>query len=379
MADVGAFTRYKSFGDFQEAAKKNSLAEALTMAQIAKAVQPDYDKMTQEAFIQAATGGVQSLSPMQKALLIQADASKQTWGINPVTGNMEQKPGMLARAGINLDTPQPTTQSIPQPTVSVRQPPMQPGSKADATIQLFGDGNTTGADPAAPLPSMLPTLANASAPNQSIRTKQKAEELSVEAEQKRKDSYTKAQGALIDFGNKAKTVSDNIDSAISLIDKPYNAATGYARLAGGLGTAPNSDSRLLDNYLTTIKANLGFDKLQSMRENSPTGGALGQVSDFENKLLQAVNGALDPYARDQLKTNLQTIRELYPQVLQERARAFQQDYGNILPASGNPVAMPNLPDISAKKPVDPRRAAFDAKKNPPKTRLKYNPATGDFE
>lgn len=37
MADIGVFSRYKGFNDFQEEARKNSLAEALAMAQMQKA------------------------------------------------------------------------------------------------------------------------------------------------------------------------------------------------------------------------------------------------------------------------------------------------------------------------------------------------------
>lgn len=58
----------------------------------------------------------------------------------------------------------------------------------------------------------------------------------------------------------------------------------------------------LKNRLETIKANIGFDRLQAMREASPTGGALGPVSDFENRLLQAVMGSLEQ-AQDATQVN----------------------------------------------------------------------------
>ena len=45
--------------------------------------------------------------------------------------------------------------------------------------------------------------------------------------------------------------------------------------------------------IATIKGNVGFDKLQAMREASPTGGALGQVSELELKLLMSTIGSLD--------------------------------------------------------------------------------------
>jgi len=85
-------------------------------------------------------------------------------------------------------------------------------------------------------------------------------------------------------------------------------------------------SRLHD-YLTTIRANLGFDKLTQMRAESKTGGALGQVSEMENKLLQAVNGALEAKNPTVLKKNLEKIRDLYPRYRQHLKETYKTKYG----------------------------------------------------
>lgn len=136
-------------------------------------------------------------------------------------------------------------------------------------------------------------------------------------------NYSKAKSSINSFEQQVNLVTDNIDKALSTIGP---LSTGYGSYLSGV---PNSDARKLKNYLDTIKANVGFDKLQNMRDNSPTGGALGQVSENENKLLQAVNGALDPGQSDQLVENLQVIKQLYPQVLAEKKSAFQHDYGDL--------------------------------------------------
>lgn len=62
--------------------------------------------------------------------------------------------------------------------------------------------------------------------------------------------------------------------------------------------AAATKAQQLDQVVTTLKSNIGFDRLQEMRNNSPTGGALGQVSEMENKLLQATAGNLDPNQPD---------------------------------------------------------------------------------
>src|SRR5690606_3574220 len=76
------------------------------------------------------------------------------------------------------------------------------------------------------------------------------------------------------------------------------------------------NARNLDALLTTVKANVGFDRLQAMREASPTGGALGAVSDFENRQLQATLGNLEQsQTPDQLKYNLQRFKDTYLDII----------------------------------------------------------------
>ena len=162
----------------------------------------------------------------------------------------------------------------------------------------------------------------------------------------RRKNLAKANTALKSLKSQSDLVTGTIDKAIGTINE---FSTGYGSY---LSFLPNTDARKLKNYLDTIKANVGFDKLQQMRDNSPTGGALGQVSEMENKLLQAVNGALDPAQADQLEANLLSIKELYPRVLKEREDAFEADYGTYLPKK--------------------------EKKEKRKVRV-YNPKTGGFE
>lgn len=137
-------------------------------------------------------------------------------------------------------------------------------------------------------------------------------------------NFGKAQQALNNLKAQSNLVTSTIDKALATVS-PWS--TGYGVV---LAKLPNTDARKLENYLTTIKANVGFDKLQSMRDASPTGGALGQVSEMENRLLQAVNGALDPMQEDQLVENLRIIRDTYPRVLAEREQSFMSDYGSMI-------------------------------------------------
>jgi hypothetical protein len=75
---------------------------------------------------------------------------------------------------------------------------------------------------------------------------------------------------------------------------------------------PGTDAYNLNQRLLTIKANLGFDRLQQMRDASPTGGALGQVAVQELQALQATVGSLD-IGQDskELAKNLSKIEHHY--------------------------------------------------------------------
>jgi hypothetical protein len=84
------------------------------------------------------------------------------------------------------------------------------------------------------------------------------------------------------------TVSRVIENARTLLQDATNAGWG-----GLLQDLPDSSQKALAEYLQTLKGNVGFAKLQEMRNNSPTGGALGNVSDTEIGLLQSVLGSLD--------------------------------------------------------------------------------------
>ena len=73
-----------------------------------------------------------------------------------------------------------------------------------------------------------------------------------------------------------------------------------------------TDARNLQAKLETVKANLGFDRLQQMRDNSPTGGALGAVAVQELTALQSTVASLDQLqSPPQLRNALDKIDRHY--------------------------------------------------------------------
>ena len=101
----------------------------------------------------------------------------------------------------------------------------------------------------------------------------------------------------------ADVVLDKIGDLSSLVTSKNTGLTGQqlAKIGG-------TDAYKLSRELDTIKAVIGFQALQAMRDASPTGGALGQVSEMENRLLQATLGSLDiGLGEERLKANLKDI------------------------------------------------------------------------
>ena len=66
---------------------------------------------------------------------------------------------------------------------------------------------------------------------------------------------------------------------------PILEAGKGAGLQSLLASIPTTDANRVKNILSTVQANIAFDRLQKMRDDSVTGGALGNVSDAEITLL----------------------------------------------------------------------------------------------
>ena len=75
---------------------------------------------------------------------------------------------------------------------------------------------------------------------------------------------------------------------------------GAAGLTYNYASLPiGTSERELQGKVSTLQSTLAFDRLQKMRDDSKTGGALGQVSNIELQLLKENLTALDPILRDE--------------------------------------------------------------------------------
>ena len=152
-----------------------------------------------------------------------------------------------------------------------------------------------------------------------IEDRNRAEQLSLDT------AAAKAKGKESGDDNAAQVssgiVTGLIDEVMPTIDDDANGLFNKIFGVGGnttgmfgklLSYVGGSDANNLRAQLDTIRSNVGFDKLQAMREASPTGGALGNVSEKENLYLQSVLGNVDQsQSPEQLKRNLLRLREAY--------------------------------------------------------------------
>jgi hypothetical protein len=88
---------------------------------------------------------------------------------------------------------------------------------------------------------------------------------------------------------------------------PFDDVTGLAGAV--MKNLPGSNANDVAAAIETVVSSIGFDRLQAMRDASPTGGALGQVSERELGQLNASIGNLrQSQSLGQFKSNLAIVK-----------------------------------------------------------------------
>lgn len=104
---------------------------------------------------------------------------------------------------------------------------------------------------------------------------------------------------------RATRIASDIDGVMPRVN--YMSAGFVGKQSEGIAGTPAYN---LARDIESIKANIGFNELQQMREASKTGGALGQIAVQELNFLQSVLGSLDiGQGPDQLKANLEKVKQ----------------------------------------------------------------------
>lgn len=136
--------------------------------------------------------------------------------------------------------------------------------------------------------------------------------VNIEGGKQEQTASKEDQARIEGFTNQSRSgriVLENIDRAIE-IAMGTSMATGFrGQLLQNIG---GTEARNLSKTIETVSATIGFDRLQRMRDESPTGGALGQVAVQELEALRATMGSLDiTQDREIVVRNLQRVKGEY--------------------------------------------------------------------
>lgn len=162
----------------------------------------------------------------------------------------------------------------------------------------------------------------------SIQMEREKANIELEKEAKKAEFEKAKARPVLDKAFRSK-ISDmtNINDIIDdTVDQVGFWTTGLTGAVGGY--FPATESSDMRANLSTIKADAAFSTLQSMRDASPTGGALGAISERELGLLQNARSALDEsQSEDQLKENLKNYKRVRTEAIKNVAEAYKDDYG----------------------------------------------------
>lgn len=165
-----------------------------------------------------------------------------------------------------------------------------------------------------------------------ISAAQEAREAALFADKRRKEKAD-ADKAIADAkkaaeeARKAATEAkfrEPVDELLNVVEAAANAhkMTRQGGLASdpwgrAIGSyIPGTGARDISGYNDTIKANTAFKTLQQMRSESPTGGAVGNVSDADMKLLASTIASLDmARSTEKYQESLQNVLNAYKKVL----------------------------------------------------------------
>lgn len=174
---------------------------------------------------------------------------------------------------------------------------------------------------------------------------------------------SQAARAFGDRQQRVQLITSTIDKAIEQVG-PLSAGVVGASLddPGGVLGAPRralfgQGAANLRATIDTVAANIGFEELQRLRDNSPTGGALGQVTERELQFLQSALASLSQDQEPkQLKARLRTVKDQIIQSWDRVEAAYRQDFGAEQP-QGATAPPPELLEFMTPE----ERALFNAK------------------
>jgi hypothetical protein len=172
--------------------------------------------------------------------------------------------------------------------------------------------------------------------------------------------FGRARAYSADAERRAQMARDSLLAARQILVEGMDGFGGFSGEAGLIGSlasaVPGTRAYDLRAALEPVLGMTITGELQNMRDNSPTGGAMGSMAVREGEWLGALRGNLDQgQSPDQLLGAIDRALSEGDAISRNRREAFISQYGDLL-GDGSSGAQTDAP-----------------------RRLRYNPATGDFE
>lgn len=209
----------------------------------------------------------------------------------------------------------------------LQQADLPPGFVLQPGVQVVDDGNQnriiqkpSGATVSTTPKSGNPATGDVAIPDPSapggIRYGQApGSQAALEADAKRREQQEKDEKLLAQNAKarqQATLVRSTVASALEAAKKNWSATGLPGQISQFVGGTPARD---LQGLVDTIKSNISIDNLMEMRANSPTGGALGNVSNADIALLASTIASLDiTQGVEQFKKNLGIIDRIYKKI-----------------------------------------------------------------
>lgn len=319
----------------------------------------DLEKLASGALIKAHNG--QELTPQDMSVLKAFDALEtRKLAVDPTTGNYRKVNASILDSlptsvpstpqGFNLGALGPQGQgsnpAIRQGYADIQPMPLNiagieqqlQGTPVDTQTSVPPQGFNL--DAVRPQPSMPTEILDNPAATQKFKESYAAEAGKGAGE--KAINAPKAEASLRNYVTKQKNIDETINKAIG---KTGWLSAGAAEGTKDIGGTPAAN---LEALLNTIAADSAFAELQSMREASKTGGALGAISEKELALLTSAQAALtQKQSPDQLKENLRKYQQIRTNALQNVKDAYLRDYGTLPPDLQNTSDVSTTPQTQA--------------------------------
>jgi hypothetical protein len=134
------------------------------------------------------------------------------------------------------------------------------------------------------------------------------------AEQEALAAEEKAVNREVIQATRGDIVIQDIDRIFEIVESSNVPVTGF--MGAMLQSVPGTSAANVNALLGGIKSVIAFDTIQQMRDNSPTGGALGTVSNLEINRLESAYGNLEQsQSKDQFLENLQRLQAIYTEIV----------------------------------------------------------------